>query len=236
VGIYGSSGYLGSKILSVTHDAIPLAREAIPGNSKFIFDFSFPNHNFKAHIFSEYITLIKRRLDFCSLNNIKYFYAGSTSSYPPSLSKYSKQKMEIETLVKSNKGIVIRQGLVINESEPGGRYKDLSSKIRNLPMLIYPDPSTFRLMVTTERDFITTWRNLPNLEELNKNDLIVKNSYESSLFDILKSVETDEKFSLYIGIKLSLIFQSIIRHLPLKSLDSLRSISIQKEYIFDDAI
>jgi hypothetical protein len=225
IGIYGSTGYLGKCLLENLFSSTGIPRLEFV-SYPIIIDCSFPSQESEKVILIEYLDLIQKRAQFYSLNSIKYVYLGSYSSIDPVISSYGKIKLLAENLVIENGGIVIKLGLVVNPSVPGGRFKELVSVLKKFESLPLPSEESFELYVQEESKFI---------DELGESD-----RFESGKIYLLESVEKSSLSALirktFPGHRYYLInsfvsnwIERILRICPSSSfLDPLKSLAVKR--------
>ena len=142
IGLLGLSGYLGGIIREEVQDleVFDLGRNMTIQNTKelhlnLIIDSAFPTRKINKKIRSEYLSALNNNLKIANEISCRYIYIGSYSSHTKSRSKYGRLKREAERLVITKGGIVLRVGLVSDQSNPKGRFADFNQISRRLPFI-----------------------------------------------------------------------------------------------------
>jgi hypothetical protein len=225
IGVYGGTGYLGTLVTENLANTVPISRSKLERFS-IILDLSFPNSHTTKKCVRNYLELIERRSIFCNENGIQYFYAGSYSSIAPVTSKYGEIKGKAEKLVLKNGGSVLKYGLIVNFSQPGGRHKQLINRIENWHLIPIPDERYFKINATKEQDFL---KSILILEKLKAGcEYFLNKTFETSLSQIVRNSLPDRKH-LNLGITLSCIIKLGVQLLPARKIDPLKSIAKHKK-------
>lgn len=142
VGVLGASGYLGGKVcekvselgLDVIKLGRTLAKEDLYQTSpRLIIDAAFPTSEVTKEIKSKYLQGLSQNLEIAIKNDLSYLYLGSYSSHPMSRSKYGRLKRQAERMVLLKGANILRVGLVIDPSNPKGRYFQFLRIAKSLP-------------------------------------------------------------------------------------------------------
>lgn len=230
VAIYGSHGYLATSLKVHLSNFLCLERSDEPIPGYFHIDFSFPSPRIGESEFDEYLQLIAKRSGLCKESNSPYLYIGSFSSLEPVVSKYGSRKKMTEKLVNTNGGSIIRLGLVTNELIPGGRHKQLINAIKFLPIVPILDSSTFQLFITNENNAIKSILSVLDSNE-GQFDRAAEATFESNLGSLLeRHAVNKEKKIIHVGKRVSSIVENMVRHSHFQFLDSLRSITVKRQF------
>lgn len=228
VGVWGANGYLGSHAsshLRATADVRCLARDALPTDESALVDASFPRDYKDAVIRTGYLQRITSRAQAAAALHIPYVYIASMSSLPPVTSVYGRVKADAESIVTRHAGVLLRAGLVVSATEPGGRFAQLAGIARRLPLLPLPHPSQFRVHVTSLEDVL---RDLAAVVEDGRgaHGHVVAGTSELSLTELLEAASASRHRVIRLGPTLSRAAARVARHLHVGPLDSLASIAV----------
>jgi hypothetical protein len=229
IGVYGSTGYLGTLVTKNLANAIPITRCKLEKYT-IILDLSFPNGQTTKKCIKNYLQLIERRSIFCKQNRIQYFYAGSYSSIAPVTSKYGEIKRKAESIVLGNEGSVLKYGLIVNFNKPGGRHKQLINQIENWHLIPLPHEKYFKINATKEQDFLESILMLEKLKA--GSEFFLNKTFEISLNQIVRRSLSERKY-LNLGTILSYIIKSGVQLLPVRKMDPLKSIAKHKQVPVD---
>lgn len=235
VGIFGSSGYLGSRVilicseLSISYAILdrklsnndPLLLSSI---SKVI-DCGFPPDYYKKSIATKYMIEIKQRAEqFQSLGR-GYLYVSTFSGITTRKTGYSKLKNRAGDILSAIEATCLRVGLVTSESNPGGRYLELRRLAQSLPFLIIPSKNWFPVLIYKLEDFELTIRNF-----LINEDVIPPTEYQlKSLSELISEMKLPQKKFELPG-WCSALLAMLIRLLPLKKMEGLKAISVSESF------
>ena len=232
VGIFGSNGYLGKAIIeslkskNINYILLPRNIDLVPMETlveiTHFIDCSFPKNYFDDFEFNNYLSEINLRVWKLQNNNKKYLYLGSFSSINGGFSIYGQRKLMIEEVFRINKFEVLRIGLVIDFKNLGGRALEFYEVLKKFPIIPLPHRNWFPLYVTELHDFqngILQYLRKGSVTEINIAKLKSLSSVASELAFEKKKVQIPEFFTLILVI--------IIRFIPIKKLDSLRSICVR---------
>ncbi len=232
VGIFGSNGYLGNALVDVLNlneikfvclpRSVNEIREEDLATITHVIDCAFPRNYMDAIVYDLYVSEVINRISQFKVGGQKYLYLGSFSSVNGGYSEYGKRKRKIEDVVTESEFEVLRVGLVLDPTNLGGRALEFQNVLNRLPIVPIPHRSWFPLYVTNLQTF---------------KDSVLKFIFEGSVeglcvakLSTLSSVTSQltlgkRQFDIPRG--LTSIIVSFIRIIPLKKLDSLRSICIR---------
>lgn len=181
IGIFGSQGYLGKQTLElcstyktearVLGRRIELIDTSVLNDLTLIIDCGFPRNYYKRKIARDYLLEVKKRAQFCNVHGIKYVYLTTYTSIVSDKSKYSRLKNSVENLIRSFGGELLRLGLVIDDSAPGGRFQELHSLIQRLPIVMVPSSNWFPVFTCSLDAYLEEVKNLVENGELSKPQL-----------------------------------------------------------------
>jgi hypothetical protein len=181
IGIFGSQGYLGKETLNLCHTTGTPTRvlgrriESIDNNFldglTLIIDCGFPRDYYNRKTACDYLAEVEKRAQFCNEFGIKYYYLTTYTSVVSDRSKYSQLKSLVETSVKSMGGELLRLGLVIDASNPGGRFLELKSIIQRLPVVFVPSFNWFPVFTCSLDAYLEEVKNLLENGEMSKHEL-----------------------------------------------------------------
>ena len=228
IGIYGD-GYLGNQIRNVLQESnIPfkqLSREDSPGRElQIIFDASFPRNYLDEDISEGYLDLLSSRLDVANALKIQYIYLGSFSSKGIPWSKYASVKKQAEESVKIKQGSVLRLGLVVDFTNPGGRFQELVSLARKRLFIFLPAKDWCPLWITRIEDFRHQTQKLATGKYFaGDSEIICSGTYKSNLSRILVELSPNKKYVELNSFSMRIIFY-VLKIARVGILDNLRSI------------
>ena len=228
IAVYGSNGYLGSAFKETESSVKCLKRLEDPLMGFVHVDFSFPSGKVDEVEFLEYLDLIQRRVRACMLKSSNYVYIASFSSIPPINSIYGMRKKVTEDLVLSLGGNILRMGLVVNRTKPGGRYLELGEKVGKLPFVPVTHHNFFQLFVTQEDAALSSVK--AALKSTSQGcSLIADGTFESNLGNVLREVARLRSMkTLNLGIGASRAFEFVVKKCNFKFLDSLKSLTVKR--------
>ncbi len=238
VGIVGAGGYLGNSLqkclLENEIDFVKLGREidveTNVADLDLIIDAAFPRDVFKKKVFNDYLQNLNLRLDLYRNNDIPYIYFGSLSSNSPISSKYGSAKGISEDLVRSLGGKVIRFGLVVSSTSPGGRYLEIIEALEKLPFLFLPDSTFFPIGVTRLDDLMETVMDQIVQKEIEFEDYTAKVTW-TNLNLLISGIS--EKKSFTFSPKATSVICKLITILPLGKFDNLKAIAFKNQSFND---
>jgi hypothetical protein len=226
IGIFGSHGYLGSRVKQLHPSSVPIARNE-SSKEQFVLDASYPSGYFDKGTTSTFLETIERRAKHARTMDATYVLLGSTSSYAPQTSRYAKIKSQTETICIENGGTVLRLGLVIDRQYPGGRYRELNQKIGKLPVVPIFHRDVLKIFCTDICDFDNAILRI--LDAPKSMDLLVSGTYETSFGEISSQAATDRDLRTHLLSKpISRAIVHVIKLCPSNSLDPIKSLSIAK--------
>jgi hypothetical protein len=211
IGIFGSTGYLGKIICGMLSEKNIsyqcLGRDYIGPFEGFtkIIDLGFPRNYLNRNVGKEYLFVLKSRLE--QHSDGLYIYLGSLSSVGVINSQYGFIKHCAEQIVLDHGGVVVRAGLLFNEVQPGGRFKEMLNFLGILPFHPRFRRGTYFLKFTPESELFEVIKLIldPSFKH-RAYDYCLK--YEQIEFNEFLSKFKVKRFSLYIPETLiSLLFR-----------------------------
>ena len=164
VGIFGANGYLGSETLYLCRatniPSVALGRRIEDLDSSIlnqlvtIIDCGFPRDYYRVKSADDYLKQVQKRAKFCNQRGIKYVYLTTFTSVISDNSKYARLKNSTERLVELLGGELLRLGLVIDLDNPGGRFLELNSMVRRLPIVLIPSSKWFPIFTCTLNEYL----------------------------------------------------------------------------------
>lgn len=229
IGIFGGEGYLGStshESLSEHHEVSILERNELSLDQfDAILDCSAPRDLYKKRVRETYIKQVYRRTRIASSFEKKYIYIGSYSSSINSKSHYGRVKFICEEIVREGGGIILRTPLVVDQENPGSRFKELNHRIGILPFIFLPENSRLELELTDIEAFLLTLHSVIDSESKHRSEEILIPCRRASLNELIKMAPSFEgKKYIELGLITTKIVESCIKHLPLRKLNNLKSL------------
>jgi hypothetical protein len=229
VGVWGSSGYLGSRILRHLrgngYAADELGRAELPAETGVVVDASFPPTYKELAVRSSYLELVGRRAGWAKDTGATYIYLASTSSIPPVTSVYGTVKGAAESIVLSSGGHLLRAGLVVSTIDPGGRLNQLASIISHLPLVVVPATTEFPVLVSTLEDLLDDVAEIVSGRGGTGHDQLVTGTRESSLAEVVADLVRPTRSIHVLPVPPSRLAAWVARRLHFGLLDSLASIA-----------
>ena len=232
--VIGHTGYLGSNLIShfakagiefsLSEYSEDLSHITYLDQQQIIFDASFPPDYKEKATFENYFNLLTLRLKQAKARKIGYVYLASYSSLTLDKSKYGESKLLSENLVESYGGALLRLGLVVSDTAPGGRYKEFQRILTRLPFLIVPSTKWCAVTVTDINDFFLAVDNIissGSLQNLNASSKIMPIS------DLARGC-SNNKLVITLPDFLTKIVVNIVRTFPFGKLDNLKSTLAQE--------
>jgi hypothetical protein len=193
-----------------------------------VIDASFPADYKKRAVRLAYLDQIAARATWAAECGTRYVYLASTSSLPPVTSIYGEVKRTAEQAVLRQSGRLLRAGLVISATDPGGRYGQMAGIVRRLPVLMLPAPSEFPLFVTNLTDLLSDI-GLVTTGPWPAADRWVTGTQQSSLADVLAKLARPHQPVVSLGPGASRVAARLARNVHFGPLDSLASIAEQSQ-------
>ena len=230
VAVWGSHGYLGSQVvrrLQPRTSVTRLGRAQFPPPVRAAVDASFPADYKSASVAKTYLRAVEERCTWSGSTGCRYVYLASMSSLPPVTSHYGRMKQAAEAIVLDHGHQLIRAGLVVSESMPGGRFEQLGRIVRKIPVVPMPTPTQFRVFVSDLDDVLASVETVVThvAEPVFLPDHFVPGMRESSLAEVLESLLPPGKRVLHLGPGTSAVAARIASLLHVGPLDSLASIA-----------
>jgi hypothetical protein len=231
VGIFGSSGYLGTQAAllceSLSLDYVCLERNVDKHEPEFlhkitvIVDCGFPRNYYKRGVAASYLMEINRRKYFFESLGPKYIYIGTFTGILTKSTHYSLIKQKAEEIFETFGATILRAGLVASADRPGGRYLELKEMLEKLPVSLVPSENWFPIVITDLDNYIHHLTKLLRLE----NDIV---GLPITILPLRKLVleHTPEKVQLKIPSIVCQFFSWSVRWLPLKKLEGIKAISV----------
>lgn len=236
VGIIGTSGYLGAIAKNVIqesgHAVIDLPKHNLPQtymdktHLDLVLDCGFPRHYKEKNTMKIYFRDLDHRLMHNHKQGIPYVYIGSFSSKSQVMSNYGEKKLAAENRVIECGGTILRLGLVINHFNPGGRFRELLIVANKLPVRPAFPTNWCPLIITFEDDFKKGISSVIHLLNRLPQEIAIT-SVEMDLSEVL-SRYTEPKYELRINDFLTSQLMKMVKFLPVKNLDNLKSIAFKK--------
>lgn len=239
IGIYGGNGYLGSSVFKEFKqhnlEVRVLGRDQHPANLGLthIIDASFPANYKDKHITQEYFELLEKRLE--KSIGINYIYLGSYSSIGVVRSIYGKTKKKAEKIVRERGATVLRVGLVVDESNPGGRFSQLNEIIEKAPVNFKIPETWCPIKITRFSDFIQTTLILVNQRVVPKKDVEIEQTFQTNL-NFLMIRSKPRKLTVFLPDPALRIFFLLISKIPVGLFDNLNSIGFRVSGKLDQTI
>jgi hypothetical protein len=118
-----------------------------------VFDAAFPTNNITRAVRLKYLKQLTMNLEATIRNDSQYIYLGSYSNHPKSKSKYGRLKREAERIVLQKGGNILRLGLVVDPSNPMGRYSQFLQVAKYLPVTPVLPENWCPIFITTLSEF-----------------------------------------------------------------------------------
>lgn len=231
IAVWGSHGYLGSQVvlrLQPRTTVVRLGRDQLPPPPvRAGVDVSFPLDYKSASVARTYLRAVEERCTWATRSGCRYVYLASMSSLPPVTSRYGRLKQTAEAVVLGHGQQLIRAGLVVSETMPGGRFEQIGRLVRVLPVVPVPAPTQFHVFVSDLDDVLTSVEAAVDgaAEPVALADQFVSGMRESSLAAVLETLLPPGKRVLHLGPRASAIAARIASSLHVGRLDPLASIA-----------
>ena len=238
IGIFGSSGYLGNQCVllckSMSLNYVCLDRK-ISNHDEFtlqqithVIDCGFPRNYYSKNVSAEYLVEINRRKNIFSELGKKYIYIGTYTGITSADTCYSVTKRQAELTLQTFDATIFRAGLVVSQSQPGGRYQELLSLLERLPFAFIPSKEWFPLVISDLDETIKQIGSVLRSEKVN---------HSAAVKVVPLGALILEQFSHKIQIKIPAIFCRFfswsIRMMPLQKLEGITAISIPVKFSRD---
>jgi hypothetical protein len=234
IGIVGSSGYLGTNLLTyltrkghkiekISHHLLIENKRAMR-NLNLILDCGFPRNIHISSISENYLFNLNNRVLIAKQIGIKYAYIGSLSEDSGGVSTYGKNKLVASNIVKDHDGLIIKTGLVVDFIKPGGRYEELLILSHRLPILFLPHRSFFPVGVTELNDFINTVDRLVSEQSFSNSEILCRIRW-TTLTDLIQAASNS--YHIHLSYSLTKLLCKILRIIPLGKYDNIKSISTE---------
>lgn len=227
VGIWGSSGYLGTRTLAHLRGHLivqSLERDDLAEPGSRLLDLSFPPDYRNRTTRDEYLRRVEGRCRWAARTGSRYIYIGSTSSEPPVTSIYGATKRQAEQLALAWGHSVLRAGLVICSVTPGGRFGQLERIVKRLPVVPLPDISQFRLRVTDMHNLLSDVSAV--VEQPNgPRERLVTGTSETSLAELVEMMLAPRQRAFKLGPRTSFAAARVASSLHWGPFDALSSLA-----------
>jgi hypothetical protein len=238
VGVFGSNGYLGSETISLCRAnnirSVALGRKIEDLDSSIldglvaIIDCGFPRDYYRVKSSHDYLKQIKKRARFCNERGIKYVYLTTFTSIISDNSKYARLKNSAETSVELLGGELLRLGLVVDLSNPGGRFLELNSIIRRLPIVLIPSSNWFPVFTCTLSEYLAEIKTFLQNGSLSIHQI----GKIQPLSELIEEVSKDKKV-LKLSNFITFILAQIIPFIAFGKMEGIKGIAF-KNVGFDD--
>jgi len=234
VAVLGASGYLGGKVCEKVNElglvVIKLGRtltkedlSQTPPN--LIIDAAFPTSKITKEIKFKYLQDLSQNLEIAINNDLRYLYLGSYSSHPMSRSKYGRLKQQAERMVLLKGANILRVGLVIDPSNPKGRYYQVLRIAKSLPFTPVLPENWCPIYTTTLTNFnLEIDRSILNQNVNSINYIGIRES-----INLLLQGSNESRRKCIIPASILSIGRHLSKIIPLGPLDFVKSILYKEE-------
>jgi hypothetical protein len=232
VGVFGANGYLGSETLSLCRatniPSVALGRRIEDLDSSIlnqlvtIIDCGFPRDYYHVKSADDYLKQVQKRAKFCNERGIKYVYLTTFTSVISDNSKYARLKNSTERLVELLGGELLRLGLVVDLNKPGGRFLELNSIVRRLPIVLIPSSKWFPIFTCTLSEYLAEIQIFLQNSSLSRHEI----GKLQPLSELIEEVSKDKKI-LKLSNFVTFILAQLIPFIAFGKIEGLKGIAVK---------